>query len=168
MAGIVLLLATSLVYAFIMPQVKGYQSTVNAREILQQVAKTSSQLEAKLVGVEEAIKELGHQLHGDMVDLPEKQLEAFIIGRLQEISWRHEVELISVRPNKGKVVQIFRELLFDVEVTGDYFELFDWLRELDRELGFVVVKRYTIRPLENNSPSPRLSVRLTMVSYRKA
>jgi hypothetical protein len=99
--------------------------------------------------------------------LPDKQLEAFVIGRLQGISWRNHVELRGVKPGKGEVVRIFREVLFDVEVSGDYFDLFAWLQELRRELGFVVVKQFAIRPLERDKENPRLSVKLSIVSYRR-
>jgi hypothetical protein len=111
---------------------------------------------------------LSRTLHGDMANLPDKQLEAFIIERLQEISWRNQVELVSVKPRRGQVVPLFREVLFDVEITGDYFDLFAWLQSLAKELGFVVVKQYVIRPIDSDKESPRLSVNLTIVSYRQA
>ena len=167
MGGIVLLLAVGLFYSLVWPQVKEYRAGVSARGTLETVAKTSDRLELLLKTVDQQVESLGRQLHGDMMNLPDKQLEGFIIGRLQEISWRHQVELVGVRPSKGNIVRIFQELLFDVEVSGDYFELFDWLREIGKELGFVVIKQYSIRPLDPNESQPRLSVKLTMVSYRK-
>ncbi|MEE8427921.1 MAG: type 4a pilus biogenesis protein PilO [Gammaproteobacteria bacterium] len=167
MGGIVLLVAAGLFFSMILPQFKDYRASVHSRELLETVARTSGQLDQQLIAVEQAVERLGRQLHGDMMGLPEKQLEGFIIGRLQEISWRHGIELVGVRPGRGKKVQIFQELLFDVEVSGEYFAFFDWLREVGKELGFVVVKHYVIRPIETNKPNPRLSVNLTMVSYRK-
>ncbi len=168
MGGIVLLVATGLFFSMIRPQFNDYRASMHSRGLLENVARTSGRLEQQLIAVEGAVERLGRQLHGDMMGLPEKQLEGFIIGRLQEISWRHGVELVGVRPSKGKKVQIFQELLFEVEVSGDYFAFFDWLREVGKELGFVVVKHYVIRPIERNKPDPRLAVKLTMVSYRKA
>jgi hypothetical protein len=160
-------LAVALFTYVIWPQVKAYRSATNDRTTLERVAEKGEALEPKVASMQHEVETIGHQLHGDMVDLPDKQLEAFVIGRLQGISWRNNVELRGVKPGKGAVVQIFREVLFDVEVSGDYFDLFAWLQELRKELGFVVVKQFFMRPLERDKDNPRLSVKLTIVSYRR-
>jgi len=112
------------------------------------------------------VAEVSRRLHGDMADLPMEQMESYIIGRLQKISWQTGLELISVRPTEGKTVQIFREILFEVEVVGRYTEFFDWLQTLTRELGFVVIKGYEMMPLDQKLSDPELRVQLTMASYR--
>jgi len=168
MVAIVLLLAAALFSYVLMPDINAYRKSVNDRTVLERVAESGDALEKELAGLEGDVQRLSRKLHGDMANLPDKQLEAFIIGRLQGISWRNEIELISVKPRKGQVVQIFREVLFDIEVNGDYFDLFTWLQSLAEELGFVVVKQYVIRPLDSDKQNPRLYVNLTIVSYRKA
>ena len=168
MVSFVLLLAAVLFSYVLMPEVKTYKKSLNDRTALERVAQRGDALEQELATLKVDVEQLSRKLHGDMANLPDRQLEAFIIGRLQGISWRNKVELISVKPRKGRVVQIFREILFDVEVSGDYFDLFDWLQSLASELGFVVVKQYVMRPLDSSKENPRLSVNLTIVSYRKA
>jgi len=168
MASVVLLLAAALFSYLLMPEFKAYRNSNNDRIVLERVAESGDALVKELPVLKEEVERLGRKLHGDMANLPDKQLESFIIGRLQGISWRNQVELVSVKPRKGQVVQIFREILFDVEITGDYFDLFTWLQSLAKELGFVVVKQYVIRPLDSGKESPRLSANLTIVSYRKA
>ena len=160
-------LAVALFTYVIWPEVKAYRSAVNDRTTLERVAEKGEALEQEIASMQLDVEAIGHQLHGDMVNLPDKQLEAFVIGRLQGISWRNNVELRGVKPGKGEVVRIFREVLFDVEVSSDYFDLFAWLQELRKELGFVVVKQFVIRPLERDKDNPRLSVKLTIVSYRR-
>ena len=55
-----------------------------------------------------------------------------------------------------------------MEVAGDYFDLYTWLQELGDKLGFVVIKSFNIRPLDARAAEPRLTARLTIVSYREA
>jgi len=167
MVSMATVLVAALFTYVIWPQVKAYRNAVNDRATLERVAEKGEALEQEVASTQQEVEALGHQLHGDMLNLPDKQLEAFVIGRLQGISWRNHVELRGVKPGKGEVVRIFREVLFDVEVSGDYFDLFAWLQELRRELGFVVVKQFAIRPLERDKENPRLSVKLTIVSYRR-
>ena len=111
-------------------------------------------------------KALRRRLHGDMANLPPKEIEAYIIGRLQAISWRNRVELVGVEPNSGEMIESFREMLFTVRLAGDYFDLYNWLRDLGKELGFVVIKRYQMSPVDRNEEVPRLSAELTIASYR--
>ncbi|MDH3871745.1 MAG: hypothetical protein OEU44_05990, partial [Gammaproteobacteria bacterium] len=61
----------------------------------------------------------------------------------------------------------FEEALFEVEISGDYFDLYNWLQDLGEDLGFVVVKHFKLRPLDQNETSPRLNAKLTIVSYRE-
>ena len=71
-----------------------------------------------------------------------------------------------VRPAKGSTIQALEEILFEVEVAGDYFDLYAWLQDLDNKLGFVVIKNFNIRPLSTVLNNPRLIAKLTIVSYR--
>ena len=168
MVSVVLLLAAVLFSYVLMPEFKAYSKSNNDRKVLERVTESGEALKQEVGALKEEVEILSRTLHGDMANLPDKQLEAFIIERLQGISWRNQVELVSVKPRRGQVVQIFREILFEVVITGDYFALFDWLQSLTKELGFVVVKQYVIRPIDSDKESPRLSVNLTIVSYRQA
>jgi Tfp pilus assembly protein PilO len=167
MVSLVLLVAGALCANVLMPQYKDYRKADRDRAELARVVGSGEALRKQISGLRADVDHLTRRLHGDMANLPDNQLEAFIIGRLQRISWQNSVELVSVKPRDGQVVQVFREMLFDVEISGDYFDLFVWLQSLAKELGFVVVKRYIIRPLESGKGSPRLSATLTIASYRK-
>ena len=77
------------------------------------------------------------------------------------------MELASVIPGKGKKVQMFQETLFDVNVNARYFDFFNWLRTINEELGYVVVKKFEIIPQQNQGEKdPKLNITLTLVSYR--
>ena len=167
MVSTALLVAAALASYVIVPEIKDYRKSLNALTVLEKVTASGDSLEQEMTALRSDVERLTRELHGDMVNLPENQLESFVIGRLQGISWRNNIELLGVTPGKGGMVQIFEETLFDVEVAGDYFDLYAWLQELGNELGFVVVKKFNIRPLDAGKTPPRLNARLTIVSYRE-
>ena len=105
-------------------------------------------------------------LHGDLAGLPAKELTAYTVGRLQSISWQNRVELVGVEPMEGEDIESFHELLFRVRLTGDYFDLYNWLRDLSRELGFIVIKQYEMAPISLSDQNPRLRAELTIAAYR--
>ena len=101
-----------------------------------------------------------------MASLPEKEIEAHIVGKLQQISWQNNVQLIGVEPSAGDTVESFHEILFRVTLAGDYPDLYRWLREVSDELGFVLIKQYEMQTLDDVAKNPLLTVKLTMSTYR--
>ena len=164
---IVFLLLTIQVLYLLWPQIKTYRELDNRYLILQQAAEGQEGLEQQLKTTQTQVEELSYQLHGDMAGLPDNQMESYIIGRLQNISWNTGVELASIVPGKGKQVQSFQETLFDVRINASYFDFFKWLQRINQELGYIVVKRFEISPLGRQDASkPELNITLTLVSYR--
>ncbi len=161
-----LLLGTVMFSFMLLPEIKSHRSLLETRGQLQQIVESGSDLPGVLVEEHANVEQISHRLHGDMADLPMEQMEAYIIGRLQKISWRTGVELVSVQPTQGQTVHIFREILFGVELATKYLDFFDWLRQLNQELGFVVIKDYEMTPMDRRESDPVLKVKLTMASYR--
>ena len=165
--GLTILVAVVLLFTFLQwPQIKGYRTALESRQQLALNIRDNDQLVNQLNSEQTAVEALKRRLHGDMAGLPMEQMESYVIGRLQKLSWEAGVELISVRPKEGRQVEIFREILFDVEVNGRYFDFFKWLRSVGSELGFVVVKRFEIHPLSTLGQDPELHVSLSMAAYR--
>ena len=167
MIAAVLLVATALGTYVIWPEVKEYRASLVTHNVLDQIARNGSTLEAQIAVLDKEVETLGHELHGDLARMPDNQMEAFIIGRLQGISWRNNIELQSVKPGKGNIVKVFEEVVFSVEITGDYFDIHAWLQDLGEELGFIVVQRFSIRPVGTDKAEPQLKADLTIVSYRE-
>lgn len=107
--------------------------------------------------------QLHQKLHSDSRKLPLNQMIAFVIGRMDKIAESHDVKLISVEPGHGEKIFMFQELPFHVAVNGDYFSLFDWLDQVERDLGPIVIKNFELTS-EPNSAVRRLT--LTLVSYQ--
>jgi len=167
MGGIVLLVVLSEFTYLLLPQVKSYRALDASYSMLEQAVGNNQSLANQLQRIEAEVNDLSHDLHGDMAQLPVKQMESFVIGRLQKVSWETDVELVSVLPGSGGQVQNFREQLFEVKLSAHYHDFFEWLQIINDELGYIVVKKFEIRPDDRDElENPRLSLVLTLVSYR--
>jgi type II secretory pathway component PulM len=165
-SGAFVLLAAAMFSYILLPPIKAYRESTAARTILADVASKGQAVSQQLESLEIEVEALRKQLHGDTANLAAEQLESFVIGRLQTISWRNDVELMSIVPSAGGTVQVFQESVFRVELSGSYRDLVEWLGELNTELGFVVIKEYSMQPIEAVAINPALLVNLSIASYR--
>ncbi len=166
LAGVLVLVLAAAVTYLVVPEGRALRDAWQAREALRNTIGNRTRMDAEIAALGGHIEDLQKRLHGDMASRPVRQMESYIIGRLQAISWRHKVELRGVTPGQGRQVRMFREIMFDVQLAGGYFALVDWLRDLSRELGFVVVKEYELVPATRDTRDPPLLLKLKMVSYR--
>jgi hypothetical protein len=167
MAGVALLVMAALAVYVVWPEINAYRKSLTTLAVLERVTRNGDEVVEEMSALQQEVDGRVRRLHGDMVNMPKNQMEAFIIGRLQGISWRNKVELRAVTPGKGDTVQMFEEVIFDVEVFGDYFDLFAWLQDLNTELGYVVVKHFSIGAEGQKDSDNRLTARFTIVSYRE-
>jgi hypothetical protein len=164
--GLGLVFTSIAVSAALLPKVNEYRSTAKAVTVLEAAKENTGDLEQQLQDRRTKIEELKFRLHGDMANLPLKQVESYVIGRLQKISWRNDVELVSVKPATGQQVQIFSEVLFNIELVGEYDNIYRWLWDAKNELGFVVVKEYGMSRRDNVDDNPKLLAEVSLASYR--
>lgn len=164
--GLGAIVMVGLIAGLVLPKAKAVQSAHKEVELLEQAAQDGSELDRHLQEQYTNIDELKYRLHGDMANLPVKQVEAFIIGRLQKISWNNSIELVSVEPATGERVQTFQEILFNVELVGQYEDLYHWLVEARKDLGYVVIKEYGMTRNDNDDENPLLLAELSLASYR--
>jgi len=158
---------TALTFTFlVLPSLKTYLQISKTESSLSNVAIGGEELNRQLDQFRQDIELLQSRLHGDMASLPEKEIEAHILGKLQQISWQNNIQLVGVEPSAGDTVESFHEILFRVTLAGDYPDLYQWLREVGDELGFVLIKQYEMQTLDGAAKNPLLSVKLTMSTYR--
>ena len=161
------LAVTSLLFTFlVLPPLKTYLQVSKSATSLGNVAIGGQELNSQLTQFHQDIELLERRLHGDMASLPEKEIEAHIVGKLQQISWQNNIQLVGVEPSAGDTVESFHEILFRVTLAGDYPDLYQWLRDVGDELGFVLIKQYEMQTLDTVAKNPLLSVELTMSTYR--
>jgi Tfp pilus assembly protein PilO len=166
LGGITLVVATALFSYLLWPQFKAYRTALESRDSLQSVVANDNKLLETLNALRNEVRNLRQSLHGDLAALPTKEMQGYIIGRLQGISWRNKVEFLGMQPRVGEPIEKFQEILFDVQLLGDYFDLYNWLRDASKELGFVVIKQYQMAPVSHEPEDLRLGVKMTMAVYR--
>ena len=164
--GVGVVAIAGLVASIIAPRAKAVRAATQTVATLRAAASDGLELNRHLQEESEKIDGLRFRLYGDMANLPVKQVEAYIIGRLQEISWGTSVELVSVEPSTGERVQIFQEILFNVRAVGEYHDLYEWLWEIRSELGYVVVNEYSLARKDDDDEEPMLVADLSLASYR--
>ena len=165
--GLTVFTVMALLFTYmVLPKVKIYRGIAETETTLSNVVENGDLLDTQLAQLHDDIDLLQRRLHGDMASLPEKEIEAYVIGKLQRMSWQNNVQLVGVEPSAGATIESFHEILFQVSLAGDYFDMYRWLREVSNELGFVLIKQYEMKPMDNLSRKPRLSVKLTMATYR--
>lgn len=111
------------------------------------------------------LKAINQKLYGAEGSLSPEQLEADVIGRLQTLSWTHNVRLQAIQPRQGDVVDGFQETNFSVSLIGRYPDLYRWLTGIDSELGFIVIKDYRMEPVGSNNAAS-IAVAVTLATYR--
>ena len=168
LVSVSLLVMAALGSYVIWPEYRDFRKSMTTLSVLRDVTSRGDNLAQEMSVLKTSVERLDHELHGDMVNTPENEMESFIIGRLQTISWSNNIELLRVTPGNGSSVRIFEEVLFEVMIAGDYFDIYNWLQSLDDELGFVVVKHFDLRPVVGSNEDGRLNARFTIVSYREA
>jgi len=164
--GLAAIITVAVVAGMIVPGAKALLAANRQVSILEEAAQDGAELDRHLQEQHARIEELKYRLHGDMANLPVRQIEAYIIGRLQRVSWNNNVELVSVEPATGDRVQMFQEMLFNVQLVGQYKDLYQWLWDARNDLGYVVVKEYALRRRDNADEQPQLLADLSLASYR--
>ena len=143
-----------------------YQGNSDKLALLRSSQTLSTSPTAASHGLKQEIARLEGVIDGDRRNLPSKEIESFVIGRLQTIAWRHALQLTSIEPSRGELTDDYQELLFQVTLSGGYFELGRWLHDLHRELGFVVVREFQLSENGGSARDPLLDARFLLSSYR--
>ncbi len=164
--GLCLVLVVVIATRGVVPQVKKWQSQQQSVRVLETVRSGQDDVQTQMAGLQAEIAAIRKNMRGDLPEMPLQQLESYIIGRFQVVSWSSDMDLLSVRPGINQNMKRFDEISFDVEISGSYPDLFRWLWALGHELGFVVVKNFQITPTSHGETNPKLLARLNIVFYQ--
>ena len=163
-SGFLLMVTASYLYILKRP-FQDFRQAKQTLALLESELQTGIPLDSQIQTFQTQVAELNKQLHGNGKNLPLNQMIAFVIAQLDQISASHHVKLISVEPGSAEKVFLFQELPFHLVVTGNYFKLFDWLNQVERDLGPFVVQEFELMP-ESGSAIRRFT--LTLVFYHFA
>ena len=112
MVSIAILVAAALGRYVIWPEVQSYNKSRINLAFLESTASQQTSLSMQIETLENKLTTLKIQLQGGMVDSPDNQMESFVIGQLQGISWRNKIELMGVRPGKGSNIQALQAVSY--------------------------------------------------------
>ncbi|MBT8143243.1 MAG: type 4a pilus biogenesis protein PilO [Gammaproteobacteria bacterium] len=164
--GVISVIIAALIVYLVLPAAKDFRNKYGSRATLVSLEASGNDLGEQIDIRLQALEDLSRRLHGDSANLPLQQMEAFVIGRLQTISWDNQVELVSVEPVVGESIERFNEVLFKLEMEGGYEDIHRWLWSVREQLGFIVIKEFSLSRADQRSDDPRLRARLTIASYR--
>lgn len=168
MGGLLTLAIIATMTYLINPQFKEYQNANKIHTQLKHTILKDRQIIDNLRNEKNTATPLAKKLYRDLESLPLNQIEAYIIGKLQQISWQHNIELAGIKPSFSQRPDSFQEIEFKINVSGDYFDIYAWVTSLNKEFYFTVFKQFEMRPLEQSKMVPRLQANLIMVAYLNA
>ncbi len=164
--GAALLVLAALVLYLVKPEVNRYLAAKDTLALLERSPQRGQDVGTQTSQIRQQIEALEQEIHGDTAQLPAKELESHIIESLQNISWRNQVQLTSLVPRQGNRIDMFQELIFDIELSGLYMDFFKWASELHEQLGFVVISKFNISPIGAQDENTRVQIKLTMTAYK--
>ncbi len=140
-----------------------FRQSQQTLELLKNELQTELAFSAIIASTQQNINQLDKKLNGSSPLLPVNQLIAFVIGELDYIAKKHQIKLISVKPEAIENKLFFHELPFAIEISGSYLNLYEWLDDVEKNLGAIAINRFIINA--TNTSSER-HMELTLVSYR--
>jgi len=162
--GLLLLIIALIITNGLVPEIKEYQSVVKAKTLLERNTVHHSNLDNKIKLQKLSVEQLKKSIHGEMMDVPDQYIESYVIGLLQKISWANKVDIGSIQPVPWRTMKTYRELVFEVEFSGDYFDLYRLINNMASEMGFIVIKNMEI---VSQVEKPKILVmKMTIASYR--
>ncbi|WP_417616046.1 type 4a pilus biogenesis protein PilO [Oceanisphaera sp.] len=166
LAGGGFLLLMALITYLLLPELKRYEVAKNTLLLHQGSLPEGQQLDSQLEQLRTEVDTLRRTIHGDMAQRPAKQLGSHVIESLQNLSWQNRMQLTSLVPRTGSRIDAFQELIFDIELNGSYMDFYRWIRELNDQLGFVVIAAFDMRPVRTQSDDSHIDIKLTIVAYK--
>lgn len=166
MAAVVVV--TGITLYLVKPQYLDFRDRRVSYEMLHNQIDDQSQLQQAIDQERTRIRELRLQLHGEAGNMPVNEMESYLVGRLQGLAWDAGIELVGVRPGSAKRIMEFEEISFEVDVKGEYKNLYQWLDSIDDALGFMLVTNYEISLLNRKAGTTELKMHVTIVFYRAA
>ncbi len=163
-AGIILLLLALIFSSVMMPKIKEYKAVEKSRAVLEDISTNQVNLNDEISLQKQSVEQLVKSIHGEMMSIPDQYIESFVISMLQKISLANHVNIGSIQPVPWRTLKSYRELLFNVEFTGDYIDLYHLINDMSEEMGFIVVNKMEMHSQQTGSKV--LVMKMTIASYR--
>ncbi len=168
---LILFLLTSLSVAVVVsyvlaPQYKSYISSKESYLQLKSAVENGRDYPLEMQQLQASISRLEQAMKEGEVQLPIQQFESHVISELQALAWKNSMALDGLRPAEGETIDHYRELLFDVQLSGQYFDLYRFLLDLKQMPGFLLIREMYVSPRPSSSATADLEVRMSLGSWR--
>ncbi|MEM6639649.1 MAG: type 4a pilus biogenesis protein PilO [Pseudomonadota bacterium] len=167
--GAALLIIAALASFVLAPQMRRLAAA--QKDAPESVASSGRTVADQLSDQDAVLVALSQRLDGGNGVAP-KQLEAYLVDRLQATAAQRSLEITGLRPTRGQTVDAFREVGVQLAVQGDYVNIARWLDAISLGDDAVVLKELRINraPVTPDDPSstdnPGLEAELTLASYQ--
>jgi len=159
---LVLALMASYLYIIKTP-LKELRESRQTLALLNNEVQTGIPVQSQIAMQQQQVQELTIKLKGSGPKLPVNKMVAYVIGELDKLADRYRVNLNHVQPENPEMLFTFKELPFHVEISGDYFSLYAWLKAIEKELGPVIIKQFKLSP---SGQSKQRKMDLMIVTYQ--
>ncbi|MEM7219662.1 MAG: type 4a pilus biogenesis protein PilO [Pseudomonadota bacterium] len=150
----------------VVPQYRQFAAANNNAAIIETLSTQHIDVSAEIDATRSDIDRQTRRIRGELAGLPAARLEAFVIGKLQTASWRHDLEMHSIEPNPGERTNRYQETLFRLELEGSYRSILDWMEDLARDAAFLVVQEVQLTADTSDAADPLIRARLQLAAYR--
>ncbi len=130
---------------------KGGASDINSLQI------QKDELTSKVTSLNEKVNQAS-------LNISQDELMVKMISEVDRIATRHNVRLTSTVPGAIRSVLEFEEMPFNIEASGSYQSLIEWLREIENALPFLSIINFEIVP---NEISSQLNIKVQVAVYRQ-
>ncbi len=114
--------------------------------------------------VVQEVAALSRSLGKDDVARSPDQFLVYLIGEVDRAGTRHRVELSGAKAAATRKAVIFDEIPFDIEATGSYQGLVDWMADIERSLPMLSIVSFEISPTD---APPQLAMKIRIAAYRQ-
>ncbi len=163
LVSIILLLLTGNYLYVIKSPFKNFWQHQQTLNLLQDDVQTGIPLQNQIERQQQLVKKLTIKLHGTAPKLAPNKMVAYVIGELDKSAKRHQINLTSVKPQNPETLFTFKEQPFQVEISGNYFSLFAWMKDIEKNLGAIVIKQFE---LSSGEQGKERKMFLTIVAYQ--
>lgn len=130
--------------------------------LLESELQTGIPIKQTNLGLEQQLKALEEKINASDEGLSKSQMIARVIAQLDALAIDNKLQLTSVAPGLPSQVFMFEELPFNVEIIGNYFDIFAWLGDINKKLGPSIVKSFEISNVGNDNLR---QMKMLIVSY---
>ncbi len=165
--GIVLLLVTAMLVYGVLPAFKSWRALGQQRDLL--VLNTRGQdMQLLLQQATAQKKSLRQQLDGVLAQQPPEQLAPQVMSGFERMAEQHKLSLLRVAPGEVTDYAGFSGVAFNLDIQGRYADIFQWLRAIQTEMPYLVLRGLTLSASAESGSDPQLQLQIDASVYRSA